>query len=239
MFEDSFWFVAAPPPCLSQACLKATERLSASADPFAQFCNHFLFNCGPKEGVLSSGGTEKRRGEAEGHGGRMLGEKWSNRGRNAGRARETESFAVTPSIQSAQRTAVLQLIREILGDFWNTSSKAMLWWLSIIYLIPYDRLSFSAIKGYAFTIETVPLWHSLTFLLHALRIHGQTRVRELSWAEGQEVLQHMLGYGEDRKGWTRTISEAHREGDWRGSVNFTNCYKQVFRQTGIGMFLSC
>nr|XP_023648497.1 kell blood group glycoprotein-like isoform X2 [Paramormyrops kingsleyae] len=103
----------APPPCLSQACLKAAERLSASADPFAQPCDHFLFNCGPKE-VLSSGGREKRRGEAEGQSGRMQGERWSNRGRNAGRARETETFAVTPSVQSAQRTAVLQLIREIL-----------------------------------------------------------------------------------------------------------------------------
>uniref|UniRef100_A0A3P9HST9 Kell metallo-endopeptidase (Kell blood group) n=1 Tax=Oryzias latipes TaxID=8090 RepID=A0A3P9HST9_ORYLA len=49
-------------PCLSQACQRAAARLSTSADPFTQTCDHFLSKCGSETILLTSGGRQRGQG---------------------------------------------------------------------------------------------------------------------------------------------------------------------------------
>ncbi|KAM6994819.1 kell blood group glycoprotein isoform 3-T3 [Tautogolabrus adspersus] len=49
-------------PCLSQACQRASARLSMSADPFKQPCDYFLFTCGSDRLSADSGGRQRGQG---------------------------------------------------------------------------------------------------------------------------------------------------------------------------------
>ncbi|XP_063054269.1 kell blood group glycoprotein [Engraulis encrasicolus] len=103
------WSLAAPPECLSPACLGAAGRLSAAVDPFARPCDYFLFTCG------SPGAARGRqRGKGIVHHGNS-GEA-DNLQRRGGRGAQTERMNDTLEDESLpdRETLLLQSIRNIL-----------------------------------------------------------------------------------------------------------------------------
>lgn len=65
--KESQWKSAAP-PCLSPACLKASEHFSVAMDPFSHPCDYFLFACGAgtnKERQRVNGSSNEDNGELD------------------------------------------------------------------------------------------------------------------------------------------------------------------------------
>lgn len=99
-------------PCLSQACQKASARLSMSDDPFAQPCDYFMFTCGSDRFSPDSG--ERQRGHGiPGHP-QNQNEKavWPER---RGQSNEGRDRGLTEEKILNRKTVLLQYLREILG----------------------------------------------------------------------------------------------------------------------------
>lgn len=100
---------SAPLQCRTFACLKASELLAGTIDPFSQPCDYFLFTCG-SPGVTR--GRQRGKGIAH-HSNGGSGEKMKTKKRQNKRVK-TEDDALVYRL-SDRETLLLQSIKEILG----------------------------------------------------------------------------------------------------------------------------
>ncbi|XP_016413967.1 kell blood group glycoprotein homolog [Sinocyclocheilus rhinocerous] len=111
----SQWKSAAP-PCLSPACLRASEHFSVAMDPFSRPCDYFLFACG-----TGGSSTSEERHSVKGvsnEGNRELDKKREARTGGIVRMRRETDFQGKSDGQlvkfPARKTALLKTIKEIL-----------------------------------------------------------------------------------------------------------------------------
>lgn len=118
-------------PCLSPACQWASTRLSASADPFTQPCDYFLFTCGPDRLSPDSGGRQRGQG-IPGHPQNQK-EKavWPER---RGQSKEIEDREVREEKILDRKTVLLLYLREILGRSLQCVPLCIVFLYSIIFL---------------------------------------------------------------------------------------------------------
>lgn len=104
-------FITAAPPCLSPACLKASEHFSDTTDPFSRPCDYFLSTCGSS----SHRGRQRGKGDVIEHNG---GKKRDVGSEELVRMREEadvqENYGQVDKFPDRQ-TALLKAIKEILG----------------------------------------------------------------------------------------------------------------------------
>lgn len=107
--------LSAAPPCLSPACLKASEHFSVAMDPFSHPCDYFLFACGA--------GTNKERQRVNGSSNEDNGELDKKREVRTGGLVRMRREADVQEKRDGQlnkfpdrQTALLKAIREILGE---------------------------------------------------------------------------------------------------------------------------
>lgn len=106
-------FITAAPPCLSPACLKASEHFSDTMDPFSRPCDYFLLGCGSSShrgrqrgkgiDIDDNGGQDKKRDLGE--------ERVKMRGKTDVQEKHDGLLDKFPDRQ----TALLKAIKEILG----------------------------------------------------------------------------------------------------------------------------
>ncbi|XP_060777975.1 kell blood group glycoprotein homolog isoform X2 [Neoarius graeffei] len=102
-----------PLPCLSPACMRVAEHLSAAMDPFSQRCDYFLFSC---KAEMSLNSRARRRGKIMSHNVTRRDE--LRRRMGSGDGMRTDSGSDTERERDNRspdrQTALLQAIKEIL-----------------------------------------------------------------------------------------------------------------------------
>lgn len=108
--------VSAAPPCLSPACLRASEHFSLDMDPFSRPCDYFLYACG-------AGGSSTNKGRLSGFSNEDNGEPDKKREVSMGglvRMRREADVHVKSDGRldkfPDRQTALLKAIKEILGE---------------------------------------------------------------------------------------------------------------------------
>ncbi|XP_020511424.2 kell blood group glycoprotein isoform X2 [Labrus bergylta] len=98
-------------PCLSQACQRASARLSMSADPFKQPCDYFLFTCGSDRLSTDSGGRQRGQGIPGHPQNQKERAVWPERG---GGTKAIQDKWLREEKLHDRKTTLLQYLREIL-----------------------------------------------------------------------------------------------------------------------------
>lgn len=118
-------------PCLSQACQRATARLSTSADPFTQTCDHFLSKCGSDTILLTSGGRQRGQGIPGHPQNQMEKSVWTQTPKGEKKVRGLKEGRL-----QSRKTLLLQYLKGMLGE---THTSTVIFWQSALS-VPLVRL---------------------------------------------------------------------------------------------------
>ncbi|XP_026226305.1 kell blood group glycoprotein [Anabas testudineus] len=114
-------YAGAATPCLSQACIRASIRLSMFDDPFTQPCDYFLFTCGSDRFSPDSRGRQRGQG-IPGHPQNQ--NKMAVWPEKRGQRIDGKDRGLTEEKILNRKTVLLQYLREILESIDKSRSSA-------------------------------------------------------------------------------------------------------------------